>query len=105
MKCASLVVLCLPLLAVSIADGATPSPAPATVTSVNEIAEAYVKLVLAMGQHDSDYVDAYYGPPEWKKQSKEKKPLDTIASEARRLRDQLAKVSEPTDEMERLRRR
>ncbi len=105
MKCASLVVLCLPLLAVSIADGATPSPAPATVTSVNEIAEAYVKLVLAMGQHDSDYVDAYYGPPEWKKQSKEKKPLDTIAPEARRLRDQLAKVSEPTDEMERLRRR
>jgi hypothetical protein len=105
MKRASLVVLCLSLLAASTADGATPSPAPAMVTSVNEIAEAYVKLVLAMGQHDPDYVDAYYGPPEWKKQSKEKKPLDTIASEARRLRDQLAKVSEPTDEMERLRRR
>ena len=35
-----------------------------------------MKLVLAMGQHDSDYVDAYYGPPEWKKQ--EKKPLDAI---------------------------
>ena len=26
----------------------------------------YVKLVLALGQHDADYVDAYYGPPEWK---------------------------------------
>jgi hypothetical protein len=30
------------------------------------IAEHYVKLVLAVGQHDADYVDAYYGPPEWR---------------------------------------
>ncbi len=29
-------------------------------------AERYVKLVLAVGQHDPDYVDAYYGPPEWR---------------------------------------
>ena len=27
------------------------------------LAERYVKLVLALGQHDADYVDAYYGPP------------------------------------------
>jgi len=107
MKCASLVVLCLALLAASTIDGANPSPTPVTPpTSVNEIAEAYVKLVLAMGQHDPDYVDAYYGPPEWKKQSKEKKPLNAIAAEATRLRDQLAKISQPTDEMEQqLRRR
>jgi len=105
MKCASLVILCLPLLAASTIDGAVPSPTPATVTNVNEIAEAYVKLVLAMGQHDPDYVDAYYGPPEWKKLSTEKKPLGVIASEATRLREQLAKISDPTDEMEQLRRR
>jgi hypothetical protein len=104
MRCALLVFLLLPLLAASTADGATPSPTPAIVTSVDEIAETYVKLVLAMGQHDPDYVDAYYGPPEWKKQSQEKKPLDTIALEATRLRDQLAKISKPMDEMERLRR-
>ncbi len=30
------------------------------------IAESYVKLVLAVGRHDADYVDAYYGPDEWK---------------------------------------
>ncbi len=30
------------------------------------IAESYVKLVLAVGRHDADYVDAYYGPPDWK---------------------------------------
>jgi hypothetical protein len=106
MKCVSLVVLCLPLLAASTIDGATPSPTPVTPPpNVNEIAEAYAKLVLAMGQHDPDYVDAYYGPPEWKKQSKEKKSLNAIAAEAKRLRDQLAKISQPTDEMEQLRRR
>ena len=60
-----------------------------------------MKLVLAMGQHDPDYVDAYYGPPEWKKQ--EKKPLDAIARDATRLRDQLTKISKSTDEMEQLR--
>ena len=30
------------------------------------IAESYVKLVLAVGTHDRDYVDAYYGPAEWR---------------------------------------
>jgi hypothetical protein len=102
MKCALLVVFSLSLFAAWTAGGAAPAATPATATSVNKIAEAYVKLVLAMGQHDPDYVDAYYGPPEWKKQSKEKKPLDAIALEATRLREQLAKVSTPTDEMERL---
>ena len=58
-----------------------------------------------MGQHDPDYVDAYYGPSEWKKELKEKKPLNSIATEATRLRDQLAKISQPTDKMEQLRRR
>jgi len=101
MKCAS-IVLSLALLAVSTAGGATPLAPPEPTTRVNEIAEGYVKLVLAMGLHDPDYVDAYYGPQEWKKP--EKKPLDTIAREATRLREQLAKISEPADELERLRR-
>ena len=30
------------------------------------LAERYVRLVLAVGQHDPDFVDAYYGPPAWK---------------------------------------
>jgi hypothetical protein len=34
------------------------------------VAERYVKLVLAMGEHDADYVDAYYGPPEWREAAK-----------------------------------
>jgi len=35
-------------------------------TPMNDIAERYVKLVLALGQKDPDYVDAYYGPSDWK---------------------------------------
>ena len=105
MKCASLVVLLFTAACRLDDDGASPSPDARTATSVNEIAEDYVKLALAMGQHDPDYVDAYYGPPEWKKESKEKKPLNAIALEATRLPDQLAKISQPTDEMEQLRRR
>ena len=33
---------------------------------MNTLAEQYVKLVLAVGQHDADYVDAFYGAPEWR---------------------------------------
>ena len=40
---------------------------------MDTIAEQYVKLVLALGQHDADYVDAYYGPPEWKKAAESSK--------------------------------
>ena len=37
---------------------------------MNGIAEGYVKLVLEVGKYDPIYVDAYYGPEEWR--SKEK---------------------------------
>ena len=33
---------------------------------MNTIAESYVRLILQVGQYDADFVDAYYGPPEWK---------------------------------------
>ena len=39
---------------------------PAQPSPMNTLAERYVKLVLAVGQHDADYVDAFYGPAEWK---------------------------------------
>jgi hypothetical protein len=31
---------------------------------MNTVAERYAHLVLALGQHDPDYVDAFYGPAE-----------------------------------------
>ncbi len=33
--------------------------------SLDNTAKQYVKLVLALGEHDSGYVDAYYGPKDW----------------------------------------
>jgi len=61
--------------------------------AMNAVAERYVHLVLALGQHDPDYVDAFYGPAEWKTQSeKEKKSLDVIGAEAAELSATLAKT-------------
>jgi hypothetical protein len=40
--------------------------ARAATTALNTVAERYVHLVLALGQHHPDYVDAFYGPAEWK---------------------------------------
>lgn len=42
-----------------------PSFVAAMSTPLANIAERYVQLVLAIGQHDPSYVDAYYGPPQW----------------------------------------
>jgi len=72
---------------------------------MNHAAESYVKLVLAMGEHDADYVDAYYGPPEWRSQIRAKKPsLDEIRAGASALRDELLAMPEPHDRMLALRR-
>jgi hypothetical protein len=51
---------------------------------MNALADRYVKLVLAVGQQDDGYVDAYYGPPEWKAQAANagKRPLPELAAEA-----------------------
>jgi len=74
---------------------------------VNAVAERYAHLVLALGQHDPDYVDAFYGPPEWKTQAeKEKKSLDAIGAEAVELSAALAKmpdIATSGDEMLKLR--
>ena len=75
---------------------------------MNEIAERYVKLVLAMGQHDPAYVDSYYGPPEWKAEAeKGKRPFADIDADAQRLIDALngetASLAAQPVELERLR--
>jgi hypothetical protein len=71
---------------------------------MDRIAEEYVKLVLAVGQHDADYVDAYYGPPEWKKAAETTKlSLDGIAARANDVIAQLGREREHPDEMQRLR--
>src|SRR6478672_13964156 len=73
---------------------------------MDAIARDYVRLVLSLGQHDPDYVDAYYGPAEWKKDVESAKPgLDAIAADAASLASRLDEVETPdsADEMVRLR--
>jgi hypothetical protein len=76
----------------------------ASTMNLDSIAEKYVRLSLALGQHDADYVDAYYGPPEWKEQAqKDKQPLQDIRDESASLLASLGRISPPEEEMERLR--
>ncbi len=72
---------------------------------MNEFAEAYVRLVLAMGAHDADYVDAYYGPEEWRTAVEAESPdLDAIRARAGELAAALDAMAVPSDDMWRLRR-
>ena len=58
---------------------------------LGSVAERYVKLVLAVGQHDADYVDAFYGPAEWRKEVESTKlPLAAIEARARALETEIA---------------
>ena len=81
-------------------------PTRAQDTSMNTLAERYVRLVLAVGQHDADYVDAYYGPAEWRTEAEAQKlPLAEIASRASALAQAIAAAMPPVtaDEMTQLR--
>jgi len=75
-------ILLLTALLTAAACGRT---APATETThmdsvMNPLAERYVKLVLAVGEHDDGYVDAYYGPEAWREEVRaEQLPLDSAA--------------------------
>lgn len=54
------------------------------------IAGRYVRLVLAVGQHDAAYVDAYYGPPAWRDDAAAARvPLDVLLERGQRLRADL----------------
>ena len=74
---------------------------------MNTIAERYVKLVLAVGQHDADYVDAFYGPADWKADAERRKtPLSEIDAAAGRLIADIPNLSDADrrDELAALRR-
>jgi hypothetical protein len=72
---------------------------------MDRVAESYARLVLAVGQHDPDYVDAYYGPPAWKEESDaHKRPLAELRAEAAGLVEELrAHPASSSDGMVRLR--
>ena len=67
-------------------------------TAMNDLAERYVKLVLAMGPHDGDYVDAYYGPEAWRAEAEGwQLTLDQIGTEAGALITELDRTATAPD--------
>jgi hypothetical protein len=61
---------------------------------MDQLAESYVKLALAVGQHDQDYVDAYFGPEAWKTEAQEAAlSLSEIGERARLTLDDLGALA------------
>jgi len=74
-------------------------------SGLDGLAERYVRLVLSIGEHDADFVDAYYGPPQWREDARaHKRSLEDLDAEARDLESQLDQAT-PPDEPSNLRRR
>jgi hypothetical protein len=64
-----------------------------TADPMDKIARAYVGLVLELGEHDPDFVDAYYGPAEWRAHAKQRKRgLAELQVDAQALAAELATV-------------
>ncbi len=108
---------CLLALAVTLASsGCGPGPEETTTEKtldtdqavdaeprdLDAAAEAYVKLVLAVGRHDADYVDAYYGPEAWQTET-ETLALEEIRQRAADLVASLGAGPPSGDEMIELR--
>ena len=67
-------------------------------SKMNKIAEGYVRLVLNIGLHDPGYIDAYYGPAEWKPDDssvivKDSIQIQKLFNESGRLLDSLDALS------------
>ncbi|WP_276496828.1 hypothetical protein [Pontibacter litorisediminis] len=79
----------------------------AEVATMDQLAERYVKTLLRLGQYDSDVVDAYYGPEEWKptEAAADSLPAEAFLKEFRAIQEQLQAqdtTSLPADEQRRL---
>ena len=91
-------------LAMTVATCAPGAGSTQSASVMNQIAESYVRLVLAVGEHDTDYVDAYYGPQEWRDEViAEQLRLPAIAARADTLIDRLRALDPPDQELEGLR--
>lgn len=73
-------------------------------SDMNAAAERYVKLVLGVGTHDPDYVDAYYGPREWREDVNLASPtLENLRVDAISLRARVESIPREGDPVELLR--
>ena len=94
------------LLATGLA-GCAPRGGRDTAATLDAAGERYARLALALGRHDPDYVDSFYGPEEWKRAAeRDTLSLGRIALEADSLAAVLGGAGPPDrDELTTLRRR
>lgn len=60
---------------------------------LNDIAEAYVKTALSFGELDKSYVDAYYGPEQWRHDAQvQQAPISAVRRDAQHLLRELGDV-------------
>jgi hypothetical protein len=87
------------LAALALTGACAEQPNVAKADAFNDLAEQYVRLVLSMGTHDADYVDAYFGPAEWRREA-ESNPaeLAVISDTARTLADEAASIDTSSSE-------
>jgi hypothetical protein len=86
--CGGMLTLCL-----SCGTGAKRVDLAGPSSQLDRIAESYVRLVLAVGQYDPEYVDSYYGPREWMEQAEGRKmPLAEIRLQIVRARKELGSI-------------
>lgn len=77
--------------------GCATTPAPSD--DLNALAERFVRLSLEIGAHEEGYIDAYYGPPEWKTEAEANpRSVAQLKTDADALRaDLTAAVANETD--------
>jgi len=71
----------------------TESAVPDVSAQLDPMAEQYVRLALALGEHDADYVDAYFGPEDWREAAhSNSRDLADIAAEATQVAQQVRAI-------------
>lgn len=84
--------MALLLLCAACAPKAGPR-ASAAADPLNDIAQRYVLLSLEIGTHEDGYIDAYYGPAEWKREAEASpRPLPALAQAVDTLDTSIAAV-------------
>ncbi len=87
------------------ANEASTGAASSRALTIDGVAEQYVKLALAFSNYDGDYVDAYFGPEEWREEAMAgERPLEVLKVDATKLIETLDLMESEPEETERLRR-
>src|SRR5215468_12476087 len=70
---------------------AMPASAAERRTTLDEAAQDYVHLALEIGAHEKGYVDAYFGPPQWRIEAEaHPRSISELKAEADRIQSTLS---------------